>query len=322
MTTSRVALLIGGPARLHNASLSAASDILELPSMQLASLHPILITPRGQWRLYSSGLGYAADTPQQVLESHQILTQLPFLYDAAFITLVGEFASDGQLQRMLDRAGMPYQGSGSRASARTWDRAGLFQFLRRVGFHIPSYLALNRAEWVVARGRKLRQLIAAMGLDLIVKPNSRIDETEYRTDSQAELADAIEEVSVRYDSFIVQRRLKGMRVWCGVIEAETGAVPGQPITDSDMVFAPEVALALQRVALQIHQVLKLRDYSLVEMMIAHGRIWIIDVETLPHLGSDSYFVRSVMELGWRYPDVISHLVGRALSRPEVIELHT
>lgn len=321
MTTSRVALLIGGPARLHNLSRMVASDILELPANDVAHLQPVLITPQGQWRLYPSALGYSADTPQQVLEADQVLTQLPFLYDAALITLTGEYASDGQIQRMLDRAGMPYQGSGPKASARVWDSAATYQILRRVGFAIPSYLALNRTEWVVARGRKLRQLVAAMGTSLVVKPNNPLAHEEVVVLSPSQLVDAIEEMSVSHGRFIVQRRLQGVNVQCAAIETEAGVVPGQPIGLTGESFSPDTTLALQRTAMKIYSALSLRDYARISMTIAHGRIWITGVETHPALLRDSAFVWSLLALGWEYSDLIAHLIGRALNRPEVIELH-
>lgn len=320
MTTSRVALLIGGPSRHHTTSRAVASDILELPAGQVAHLHPVLITPEGQWRFYPSALGYSADTPQHVLGPDEVLAQLPFLYDAALVTLTGEYASDGQLQRVLDRAGMPYQGTGPRASAHVWDTAAVYQLLRRVGFQIPSYLAMNRTEWVVARGRKLRQLITAMGTELVVKPNCPLADEAILVRSPAQLADAIEEMSMQYDRFIIQRRLNGVLIRVGLIETDAGVVPGQVIAEDGRTVSAEACLALQRTAMKVHQILGLRDYSLVEMSIAHGRIWVSGVETLPELTQASPFTSSITTLGWSYADLISHFIGRALNRPEVIEL--
>lgn len=320
MTASRVALLIGGPSRHHSTSQAAAADILELPAGQVAHLHPVLLTPEGQWRFYPSALGYSADTPQHVLGPDEVLAQLPFLYDAALVTLTGEYASDGQLQRVLDRAGMPYQGTGPRASAHVWDTTAMYQLLRRVGFQIPSYLAMNRTEWVVARGRKLRQLIAAMGTDLVVKPNRPLVHEVIMVHSPAQLADAIEEMSMVHDRFIIQRRLNGVQVQVGLIETEAGVVPGLVVSEDGRTLSLEATLALQRTAIRLHQILGLRDYSLVEMSIAHGRIWVSGVETLPELTQAAPFAASITTLGWSYADLISHLIGRALNRPEVIEL--
>lgn len=320
MPASRVALLLGGPADHHASSIAVATDIMELPTVEHVSLHPILITPQGQWRLYASSLGYSADTPQYVLGADEVLTQLPFLYDAAFVTLLGEFASDGQIQRVLDRAGMPYQGTGPRATERVWDTAAVYQHLRRVGFQIPSYLAMNRTEWVVARGRKLRQIIAAMGTELIVRPNRPVEHSVRLVRTPAELADAIEELSMREDRFIIQRNLPGVQAKVGLVETETGLVPGGVVVAPGVAITPEVGLALQRTAMRVHESLGLRDYSSVEMVIAHRRVWITGIDTLPELRRSAGFADSITELGWSYDELIYHLIARAMSRPEVIEL--
>ena len=47
---------------------------------------------------------------------------LPAGIEAVFVVLHGDYGEDGTVQRQLEERGIPFTGSGSRSSARTWFR--------------------------------------------------------------------------------------------------------------------------------------------------------------------------------------------------------
>lgn len=344
MSKPRIAVLIGGPSREHDVSRSSARNILSAVDSNHYDVRPILITHGGDWRVYSSALGFEADTPLQVWRSEQVPVQLPYEVDAAFIAMHGEYGEDGTVQRLLDRATIPYQGSGPRSSAMAFDKAASYAALRRQGFSIPDYVVMTRAEWVANRFKRLRQISSAFGDDVVVKPVSAGSSVGvYLVRTSAQLADALEQVSVEFDRFIIQRYIRGEEVTCGVLETDEGIVALPPtlirpraatffdyqakytIGASEEItpapLHPSLIAAIQRTAIAVHKALKCRDYSRSDFILTRNKLWLLELNTLPGMTETSLVPQAAAAYGMTFVDLVHHLIERARKRPEVIELH-
>jgi len=333
MTKPRIAVLIGGPSREYDVSRLSAAQILSSIDPRAYDIKPILITRAGEWRLYPSPLGYEADTPLAIFPEDQLHTQLPYQVDAAFIALHGEYGADGTVQRLLDRSTIPYQGSGPRASARAYDMATAYALLRRLGFAIPDYAVVSRAEWVVTRARKVYQLRAALGQRVTVSPNAVSHaKATILTQSPSGLADAIEQLSVEYDRVIVQRAVRGLKLSCHVVESTTGPValppvqtelpyPDAPAASQTAHLSPVLEAQVKKTALAAHRALQCRDYSQTDFVYANGRLWLLQLQTLPILSATATLPLAAAQYGLSFQVLIHHLIERARERPEVIELH-
>ncbi|MCC7543502.1 D-alanine--D-alanine ligase [bacterium] len=344
MTKPRIAVLIGGPSREHDVSRSSARNILAAIDEHRYDVRPILITHQGEWRVYSSELGLEADTPQQVWGQTQIQVLLPYEVDAAFIAMHGEFGEDGTIQRLLDRATIPYQGSGPRSSALAFDKAASYATLRRQGFSIPDYVVMSRAEWVANRFKRMRQIVTALGADVVVKPVAAGSSVGvYLVHTPAQLADALEQVSVEFDRFIIQKFVRGEEVTCGVLETDEGLVALPPtlirprsshffdytakytvgaseeITPAPL--HPSLIAVIQRVALAVHRALKCRDYSRSDFILTRNKLWLLELNTLPGMTETSLVPQAAAAYGMGFSELVHHLIERARNRPEVIELH-
>jgi len=343
MPKPRIAVLIGGPSREHEVSKLSAAQLFQAVDHKRYDIRPILVASDLTWRIYPSHLGYEADTPQMVLHESQVLDQLPYLVDAAFIAMHGEYGEDGTVQRLLDRATIPYQGSGPRASALAFDKAASYAHLRRLGFAIPDYSVMTRAEWVSNRAQKVRQLISALGRNLVVKPSSSGSSVGvFIIQSPSELADALEQVSIDFDRFIIQRYIDGAEITCAVIESNEGPVAMPPTLirqlrsgffSYDAKYTPGAAeeitpapfneatlAAIQKTALAAHRAHRCRDYSRSDFILANGRLWLLEINTLPGLTATSLLPQAAEIYGLSYQALIHHLIERARHRPEVIEL--
>ena len=345
MSLPRIAIIIGGPSSEHDVSLASAKQIISAIRTDKFAYKPILVSRDNIWRVFPSDLALAAETAEIALTEQQIQNYLPFNFDAAFIAMHGEYGEDGTIQRLLDRAGIAYQGSGPRSSKLAFDKAASMQLLRRLGFHIPNYFVINRSDWVSSRGRKVYQLRAALGPKLVVKPNAAGSSIGvYITDTPAQLADAIEQVSLKYDRLIVQTFIAGSEITCGVIEFDDETIvlpptliqptkaggffdytakytPGASQEITPAPFKPAVLAAIQTTALKAHRALKCRDYSRTDMILGQGRLWVLEVNTLPGMTETSLIPQAAAALGVTFPDLVEHLFQRALHRPEVIELN-
>lgn len=73
--------------------------------------------------------------------------ELSTLIDLAFLALHGEYGEDGQLQRELEYAGVPYTGSGVRASEIGMDKALQKELMSAAGFPSPPILVIDREDF-------------------------------------------------------------------------------------------------------------------------------------------------------------------------------
>ncbi len=73
--------------------------------------------------------------------------ELPELIDLAFLALHGEYGEDGQLQRELEYAGIPYTGSGVAASEIGMDKATQKELMAQQGFPSPPIHVITNGDF-------------------------------------------------------------------------------------------------------------------------------------------------------------------------------
>ncbi|THH37735.1 PASTA domain-containing protein [Neolewinella litorea] len=111
---------------------------------------PVSLAPesRHAFQVYQESLG-----PQDELALEEMGThigrrirreELPELIDIAFLALHGEYGEDGQLQRELEYAGVPYTGSGVEASEIGMDKALQKELMSRAGYPSPPILVIEQ----------------------------------------------------------------------------------------------------------------------------------------------------------------------------------
>lgn len=342
-TRVRLGILIGGPSPEYEVSRASADNIL-LATEQLGyAVRPILVTPDQSWYVYADRAAYMANEYDEAFGVRDAVERLPDLIDAALIAMHGVFGEDGGVQRLLDQIGLPYQGSGVRASGLAFNKHAASQALRRVGFSVPDYTVIDRSKWVVSRARIIRQVAMAYGLPVVVKPNasgSSIGVTIAH--NAAELTEAIEVTSTQYGQVIIQRFIHGQEVTCAVLawDGELSALPPtliRPISRdffdyhakytanaieqiTPAPFSGVMNDVIRRTALGVHRTLKLQGYSQIDMILAQRRLWILEANTLPTMTNTSLFISAVSAAGIDFIDLVEQLTQHALTRPEVVEL--
>ncbi|MCB9275633.1 MAG: PASTA domain-containing protein [Lewinellaceae bacterium] len=97
--------------------------------------------------------------------------ELPQLIDMAFLALHGYYGEDGAIQQELDNLGIPYTGSGPKASKTGIDRSIQKDLMSVLGFPSTKSYTLTREEWLDARaGDIYQEAIAQVGFPMAVQP--------------------------------------------------------------------------------------------------------------------------------------------------------
>ncbi len=203
--STKVGIFFGGPSREREISFAGGRTVYDNLDKALFEPVPIFVDSFRRWYLldwqylyrgsirdffppvqlapesahgfqvYQESLG-----PQHELELEEMGThvgrrirreELPELIDLAFLALHGEYGEDGQLQRELEYAGIPYTGSGVRASEIGIDKALQKELMAAAGYPSPPILVIEKEDFAARPIEDfLQQTVAQIGWPMVVRP--------------------------------------------------------------------------------------------------------------------------------------------------------
>ncbi len=319
MPKLRVGVLRGGPGHEYEVSLRTGQNVLRYLPEDDYLARDILIDRQGRWHL--NGLPTMPE-------------RLPGHIDVVFNALHGEYGEDGRVQQLLNALSLPYTGSGHLASAVGMNKHLTKDFLRQAGIRTPYGLLIEPTETaVVAAERVLRRL----GPPWIVKPLDRGSSVGVgHAATVAALPVAITEARRYAPSVLIEQFIRGREATCGVIDDFRGLPcyslppveirrPAEaPVWDYENKyngqtaelcpgnFSAEEKREIERLSRLAHQTLNLRHYSRSDFIVTPRGVYLLEVNTLPGLTSESLLPKSLQAVGCSYPEFLRHIVNLAL----------
>lgn len=330
----RIAVLFGGDSEERDVSIASAAQVISalrskghdvLPvdtargALSEQDEHAVLtgtvrIAPPSQGELATMrGAGRALRLPAEVAD-----------VDVVFLALHGGSGENGQLQALLELAGVPYTGSGSLASGMAMDKDVSKRLFHQAGLRTPEWLMTGADEG---------EILDRLGLPLIVKPNaqgSTVGLSLVRT--REELAPATT-LAAEFGEVMFEQFIAGRELTVGVLGGRPLAV-GEIVIDPAATFSyedkyqpgavaeifpadldPAIAREAQQMSVRAHEVLKLDGYSRADFRMSEdGQLWIMEVNTLPGMTSTSLLPQSAAVLGIDYADLCEQICRLALGR--------
>jgi D-alanine-D-alanine ligase len=189
---TRVAVFFGGRSPEHDVSVITGLQALRAIDQERFAPFPVYIDPRGGWwvgerlrerRNYLPDAAIERDSTPVSLSlgepGHGLLVprrsglfarRAPTEFDVALLAFHGVGGEDGQMQGLLETAGLPYTGMRTLASAVFMDKAATKRVLR--GLDIPSlpYAVIRRGAGGLPPADALAAAVADIGFPCIVKP--------------------------------------------------------------------------------------------------------------------------------------------------------
>jgi D-alanine-D-alanine ligase len=317
MSQYRIAVLRGGPSEEHDVSLRTGAALLEaLPKDRVIPVD-VVITRAGEWLHDGRRL-----MPERILD----------MVDGVIIGLHGAYGEDGKVQRLLERRGVPFAGSGSYASAIAMHKAITKDHLRDSDIKLAPHMLVSH----MSRGQTTeiaRGLSALFGPEYVIKPVQSGSSHGVRiVENPSKLAQALEEALSVYEQVIVEKRIRGKEATCGVIENFRGeslyALPpieivpagSQQFFDYEAKyngaseeicpgrFSASEKEELMRLARFVHEELGLRHYSRSDFILAEDGVYFLEANTLPGLTQASLVPLALRSVGSSLEDFASHLV--------------
>ncbi|UUW71337.1 D-alanine--D-alanine ligase [Pseudomonas oryzihabitans] len=243
--------------------------------------------------------------------------------DLLFLALHGGTGENGTLQTLLDLAELRYTGSGRVGSAVAMDKDLSKRLFRAAG--------VSTADWLMAPV-DAATVAETLGFPVIVKPSQQGSTVGLSKVSRAEDLQPAIELALRYDrEVMIERFVAGRELTVGVLGDQPLAV-GEIVLGQSGVFdytskyqpkgavevfpaevSPEIAEEARRLALAAHRALKLDGYSRADFRLdAEGRLWCLEVNTLPGMTATSLLPQSAAAMGIDFDELCERICQLAL----------
>lgn len=242
--------------------------------------------------------------------------------DLVFLALHGGIGEDGTIQAYLSLLGVPFTGASATGSALAMDKELSKRLFRDAGIATPRWLY---------NPTSVERVIAELGSHVVVKPNAQGSTVGLTVARDIDEIQTGLELASRYGDVLVEQFIAGRELTIGVL-GNTPLVLGEIVLPTDSPFSyeekyqrgavkevfpaqvsPIIADDAKRIATLAHHTLKLTGFSRSDFRLdRHGKLWLVEVNTLPGMTSTSLLPQSAAACGIDYADLCERICAAAL----------
>ena len=242
-------------------------------------------------------------------------------FDVIFPVIHGEEGEGGALQKFLTTLGVPFVGGNPKGFKQGWYKIPFKKFCQQN--NIPT------ARW---KKVKTKDDIIKFGFPCVLKSSAGGSSREVailksKDDLKSYLVNKLFKSKL---TLFVEKYLPGTEVTVGILHNR--ALPIVEIIPPDggwfdyknkywgatqeIPFAPSVDFKLQKIiqkiALKIHQILSLGQYSRIDFIISDNKPYVLEVNTIPGLTASSLFPKAAQAIGISFPKLMDKMIKMAL----------
>ena len=233
-----------------------------------------------------------------------------------FPILHGAGGEDGVLQKELEKRGLSFLGSDSLSSARCFDKIATRRDLADAGLPVPE------GDLITEQAYPTHHLASEPHVLKIVHGGSSIGTIIIR-DPTINHALKIKEIFEMGDGVIIERLIEGTEVTVPIFDKKALPVieivpPPNGEFDYDNKYngqsqeicppnsvSEELQKQSRELAEQAHKTMACRHLSRVDMMIDKaGKIYLLEVNTMPGMTNQSLYPKSAKAAGWDMPGLV------------------
>lgn len=320
MARTTVGILRGGTSGEYDLSLKTGARMLDALPEDAYDVRDIFIDKRGYW----NSRGFPT-TPDRALSQVDIVLN----------GLHGGVGEDGTVQRILDRAGIPYSGSTAMASAHSLNKILARNVFQDAGIRIPQGIAFP-ASGDADVSAMAREVFQKFGPPYVLKPPLEGASLGIRISSTfVDLPQHLAEMLSAYGGVLVEEYVIGDEATVGLIEdfrnEELYALPPARVEYPDTHkhihydhhvgghiehfvpsdFSHAQKRELMDIARRAHRALGLEHYSRADIILTRRGPYLLEVNSLPGLHDNAAFPKMLESVGSSMPQFLEHLVDLA-----------
>lgn len=258
--------------------------------------------------------------------------------DVIFPVLHGPYGEDGTIQGLLELANVPYVGAGVLASAVGMDKGMMKVVFVAAGLPVCPYRVFLRHVWERRRQAIVRELEAALGYPMFVKPaNLGSSVGISKAKDPAGLSSGIDLAASFDRKIVVEAAVPSAReIECAVLgnDEPEASVPGEVVPsrefyDYEAKYLDEgsrtiipadlpasTAAEIRRLAIAAFRAIDGAGMARVDFLLARqsGQIYVNEVNTIPGFTTISMYSKMWAASGVDYPVLLDRLISLALER--------
>lgn len=350
MSKIKVAVIFGGVSNEHDVSLVSATNIINAIPADKYEIIPIGITKKGRWLFYPGDVSLIAggkwDTHPdcvpavilpdpaykgivKIVDGEYSVTKI----DAVFPALHGRHGEDGNIQGLLEMAGIPYVGCGCLASAACMDKAFTHTILEANGIKMAKWRTvltsdLNRLDEICD------SIAGELDYPLFVKPaNSGSSVGVNKAESFEQLRDAIKLAFAHDKKVIVEEYIEGRELECAVFGTDSpfASEIGEIISCNDFYdyeakyilgtsglsipadISSEASSEIRNTALKAYKAIGCSGLSRIDFFLKEdGTVILNEINTLPGFTPISMYPKLMENMGISQPELLDRLITLCL----------
>jgi len=320
MARTVVGVLRGGASSEYELSLKTGNAMVNALPEDDYDVRDIFIDKGGYW--HSRGMP---------TDPARALSQV----DVVLSGLHGGAGEDGTVQRILERTGVPYAGSGAMPAALSLNKIQAGMVLKNAGIRMPRAVGFTLSSTMNAEGMA-QFVFSQFGPPYIVKPgNEGASHGIVLVATIVELPDTLADVIETFGSALVEEYLLGEEATVGIIEYFRGeelyALPPARViypeeapflhfdhhtqgyvnhmVPSD--FSDIEKRALVDAARSAHRALGLSHFSRADFIVTRRGPHLLEVNAYPGLHEHAAFPSMLESVGSSVKDFLRHVIQLA-----------
>lgn len=318
-----VAVIRGGIGDEHDVSLRSGAAVLEyLRSREDAyQALDVFIDRTGQWFVRGK-----AQKPEDALSC----------IDVVWIALHGTYGEDGTVQRLLERIGVPYTGSGPLSSAIAMNKELSKQEVQKEGILTPRSVTISVSPHL---DEEIASLFRTFPQPSVIKPLcSGSSVGVHIAHSFTDFKNGIHDAFNHSSKVLIEEYIKGKEATVGVVDNFRGSIHyalptveivpkkeraffdyeakygGETTENCPGNFSSEETKKLQQAAVLAHKALGMRHYSRSDFMVSSKGVYYLETNSLPGMTKESLLPKALLAVGTSFGGFIDHVISLACKR--------
>ncbi len=254
------------------------------------------------------------------------LSALDHPADVVFPVLHGAFGESGELQEILEQRGLPFVGSGSKASRIGIDKVRTKQLWEKAGLPTPPYRIIRRGDPIPSAPGScvVKAIDSGSSIDVYL--------CKAPAEGSAQAAEAIHQVLSRHESALVEKFIDGIELTVGILEEKPLApiriVPKREFFDYEAKYRAtdtehrfdtglpvDVVEHCRDLARRANAAVGARDLARIDIMLdSSNHPYLLEINTLPGFTPRSLLPEAAKHAGIEFGPLVDRLVRRAAAR--------
>jgi len=256
--------------------------------------------------------------------------------DLAFIVLHGINGEDGKIQALLELRGIPYTGSGIKASSVAIDKLSSKMLFLAAGISTPPWSVIREKDY--NNYDFFKEIRSELGNKLVIKPNnqgSTVGITIVKDGNLDDIHHGIINASKYSDIVLIEQFIEGREITVGVLNGE--ALPVIEIITTEGFYdynhkytkgntqyicpaeiSEDIEEFTQSLAVSAYNVIDCKGVARADFRLSdEGQPFLLEINTIPGFTETSLVPMAAKEVELDFADLCEELVNLALNNNSI-----